>query len=233
MILSRRVLFGTLAACLIAGGAAFQDRKPQTIQGWGTVTDPDGDCTVKQDKGKLTVAVPGGTHDLNQAVGGMKAPRVLQEVEGDFTAQVKVTGDFKPGEKAADANTRPFNSAGLLLWQDDKNYIRLERNIWWAAEEGKYACFPPLFEQYRDGEYQETNPAATLDEFFTGRSTWLKLQRRGDKVVASYSHDGKDWTEAKEITAELPNTVHVGVAVVNTSTEPCAVEFEELKIAKK
>src|SRR5437773_544626 len=122
MTFSRQVSFGPIAACLLAGCLAAEDRKPQTIEGWGAVTDPAGDCTVKHDKQKLTVKVLGGTHDLNQDIGGMKAPRVLQAVEGDFTAQVKVTGEFEPGEKSAARNTRPFNSAGLLLWHDEKNY---------------------------------------------------------------------------------------------------------------
>jgi hypothetical protein len=147
-------------------------------------------------------------------------------VEGDFTAQVKVTGEFKPGEKAAAENTRPFNSAGLLLWQDEKNYIRLERNRWWVAEAGQYACYPPLIEQYKDGEYQGTNPQATPDEFFKGNSTWLRIERQGKKVTASLSHDGKEWTEAKEITVELPKKVQIGVAVVNTAANVLTVEFE-------
>src|SRR5262249_18473845 len=143
MVLSHRALLGTLAACLMAGGLVGQDKIPQTVKGWGIVTDPAGDCTVKEEKRKLTIEVPGGTHDLNQAIGGMKAPRVLQDVAGDFTAQVKLTAEFEPGEKAADEKAVPFNSAGLLLWQDEKNYLRLERNIWWVSSEGKHACYPP------------------------------------------------------------------------------------------
>jgi hypothetical protein len=162
---------------VIAGGVAAEEKTPQTIKGWGTVIDPAGDCTVKHEEGKLTVTVPGGAHDLNQALGGMKAPRILQEVEGDFIAQVKITGEFKPGEKAAADGTSPFNGAGLLLWQDDKNYVCLERNAWWVGE-GKYACQPPLVEQYRDGELRAKMPG-TQDEFFKGKSTWLRFERRG------------------------------------------------------
>jgi hypothetical protein len=32
----------------------------------------------------------------------------------------------------------------------------------------------------------------TLNEFFKGRSTRFRLERKGDKVTASYSHDGKE-----------------------------------------
>ena len=233
MVLLRRVLLEALAAYVIVGSAAAEDKKPQTMEGWGTVIDPAGDCTLKHEKGKLTVTVPGGTHDLNQALGGMKALRILQEVEGDFTAQVKITGEFKPGGKASAGKNSPFNGAGLLLWQNEKNYIRLERNAWWVADSGTYACYPPLVEQYREGELQGTNPPGTLDEFFQGKSTWLRLERRGNKVIAWLSHDGKEWTEAKELTVDPPQRPRVGVDVVNTSAKPFTVDFEEFKIATK
>jgi regulation of enolase protein 1 (concanavalin A-like superfamily) len=213
-------------------GAGAGAEAARTIAGWGTVTDRAGDCTVREEGGKLTVTVPEGTHDLNPNLGGMKAPRVLKEVEGDFTAQVKITGDFRPGEEAASPIARPFNGAGLLLWQDEKNFIRLERNAYWV--EGRYVCYPPLFEQYEGGEYQETNPDPTLaEEFFRGRSTWLRLGRRGDRVIASYSHDGQEWTEAKEVGVKLPAKARVGVAVVNTSARPLSVEFEDFRLSTK
>jgi regulation of enolase protein 1 (concanavalin A-like superfamily) len=151
-------------------------------------------------------------------------------VNGDFVAQIKVTGDFKPGEKAANDQRSSFNGAGLLVWQDEKNYIRLERNRWYVTAEQKYACFPPLLEYYKNGECQDTDPDSTLDEFFKGRSTWLRLERKGDKVIASYSHDNKEWTEAKEITVDLPAELSVGVAAINTSAEALTVEFDEYRV---
>jgi regulation of enolase protein 1 (concanavalin A-like superfamily) len=229
MIKFHRFLLATLTVGLVGVAVATEDEKPRTIKGWGEVTDSAGDCSVKGEEGRLTIEVPGGTHDLNPALGGMRAPRVLKEVEGDFVVQIKVTGDFKPGEESACPKTSSFNGAGLLIWQDAKNYIRLERNAWWTGE-GGYACYPPLFEYHRDGEDQNVYPAGTTDEFFKGRSTWLKLQRREGKVIASYSHDGKEWTEVKQIDVELPRKVQVGVAVVNTSAKPLAVTFEELSV---
>jgi regulation of enolase protein 1 (concanavalin A-like superfamily) len=230
MVHSDRFLFALLTVGLIGAAVAGEDEKPRSIKGWGEVIDTAGQCTVKGDEHRLTIEVPGGTHDLNPTLGGMRAPRVLKEVEGDFVIQVKVTGDFKPGEESASPDTSSFNGAGLLIWQDSKNFIRFERNAWWVRDAGAYACYPPLFEYHKDGQFQNTNPDGTRDDFFKGRSTWLKLERRADKLSASYSHDGKEWTEVKQIDVELPRKVQVGVAAVNTSAKPLAVEFEELSV---
>jgi hypothetical protein len=144
MILSSRSLLLCAAATLLVAVAGADNNSSKPVAGWGTLTDPEGDCTVKAEKGKLSITVPGGTHDLNAALGGMTAPRVLREVEGDFTAQVKVTSEFDSGKMAANANTRPFVSAGLILWQNEKNYVRLERNAFWVDEQSVTVCYPPL-----------------------------------------------------------------------------------------
>jgi regulation of enolase protein 1 (concanavalin A-like superfamily) len=229
-----RVLFGALAACVIVDGTAAVDKKSQAIRDWGLVIDPLGDCTITEEGGKLTIEVPGRVHGLNASLGGQDAPRVLREVDGDFTAEVKVIGDFKPGRKSAIPQVvAPFNGAGLLLWQDKQNYLRLERNAFWIEDAGSYACYPPLVEYYQDGKFQETNPPGTLDEFFKGKATWLKLKRQGKKVVASYSHDGEEWQAAKQIEVELPRKLQIGVASVNSSIMPFVVKFKEFKVSTK
>lgn len=62
------------------------DEKPQEITGWGVVTDPDGDCTVAEDDGRLTIRVPGSLHGLYPLQQDEKkrsnAPWVLQELKG-------------------------------------------------------------------------------------------------------------------------------------------------------
>ncbi|HEX5444546.1 MAG TPA: DUF1349 domain-containing protein, partial [Pirellulales bacterium] len=221
----RQVLLAMLIAILVTVNARGDDKKPETIEGWGTIIDPLGDCTIKREKQKLVITAPGGTHDLNLLVGGMTAPRVLQPLEGDFDVTVKVTSDFNPGHNSPAFNTRPFNSAGLLVWQDKKNYLRLERNKWWAEEGGAYACYPPLIEGYRNGVFLETNPLPTWDRFFRGKSTWLRLERRGESFTASYSHDGEKWSQAKQIKMELAKQLRVGVVAVNTSANDLTVEF--------
>jgi hypothetical protein len=218
---------------LLAGFIFAEDKTPRTIKGWGTVNDPEGDCTIAEKNGTLSVSVPAGIHDLNAAAGGMHAPRILQEIEGDFSIRVKVTGDFQPGENPAPNSGVAFVSAGLLLWHNERNFVRLERDLWWAADTRKYVCYPPLFEYYRGGDNQNTNPDVTAEEFFRGRSTWLRLDRHGDTLAASYTRNGKDWVLVKEITVDLPQKLQIGVAAINTSAKTHAVEFSDLKIARK
>jgi hypothetical protein len=136
-----------------------------------------------------------------------------------------------PGEKSTNNVGVPFTGAGLLVWQDDKNYLRLERNRFWT-EPNKSACFPPLLEYFEDGEYQNTDPEVTQEPFFKEAWTYLRLERRGDNIKANYSDNGKDWTEVKKITTKFAAKISVGVAAINTSDNSFTAEYEEFKITK-
>jgi hypothetical protein len=218
-----------LAATVLTAAASADDKKPQVIEGFGTVTDPDGDSTVKAEKGKLIVIVPKTQHDLRPPQ-SMNAPRILQEVEGDFSVTVKVTtGELNPGEKSTRRGGHPFIGAGLLLWQDEKNFLRLERNAW-RGNQSKCYCHPPLIQHCQDGKYQNHSPGTSDASFFQGDSTYLMLDRRGDNIVAAYSHDGEEWSVASEMTIKFDKKVRLGVAASNTGNKPFQVEFEQFKL---
>jgi RNA polymerase sigma factor (sigma-70 family) len=95
-----------------------------TLYGWGHVIDPDGDCNFTVESNRLTnrlkIGVPGTDHGLGVERGQMNAPRVLQEIEGDFIIQVRVSGDFPKGAKSVVEGRRPFFGAGILVYVSDK-----------------------------------------------------------------------------------------------------------------
>jgi hypothetical protein len=192
------------------------------------VTDPGGDCTVRADKGRLTVTVPGTHHNLHPQIGPNNAPRILRELEGDFTVQVRVSFELDPSEESTLAGGAPFIGAGLLLWQDDRTFLRLERNVYRLPNVTDPICYPPLFSYFENGRYMGTDPPPARASFFKGPGTYLRLQRRGQTVSAAYSHDGKGWTGVKEINVALPQKLHVGVAAVSTSAKPFTATFEGL-----
>src|SRR4051794_23079640 len=87
----RPVHFFLLAAwALPAAAAPAPEKKAHTVPGWGTVVDPDGDCTVKWEKGAVTITVPGTHHDLTHTdqYDKVNAPRILGRVQGNFLLQV-------------------------------------------------------------------------------------------------------------------------------------------------
>lgn len=228
-----RVLFCLLVVTALAPGSHAGDKKTPHLDGWGKVMDRDGDCTFKADRAKLTVLVPATLHDLHPRNGRLNAPRVLQEVRGDFTVQVRVTSDFEPGKKTTAPKSLPFIGAGILIWSDEKNYLRLERNLWWRQDVGKHICYTPLVEYFKEGEAQNNSPGTSAEPFFKGRSTFLKLTRRGNKIAAALSHDGKDWMATKEIVVDFPQEVSVGLLAINTSDRAFRVEFDEFSLMQQ
>jgi hypothetical protein len=209
----------TVSFCLVAVAltvsAQGEDKLTKSFGGWMSVTDPDKDCEFRLLGNKLTVTVPETNHNLHP-VRGLNAPRVLKKVNGDFTVQVKVTADFKPGKESTKVpqQGRPFNGAGILIWQSEENYLRIERNAYWVDD--SLYCYPPLIEYWHNRENSGFNNDPTDKPYFTGRSTWLKALRKGRDV--------------KTFPVEMADAVSVGVAAINSSNLPFTVEFDEFSI---
>ncbi len=211
------LFLGFTVACGLLGGGSSADEKPQVVEGWGQVEDPDGDCKISAKEGKVTFAIPGTTHDLWPKDGKVNAPRILQEVEGNFSVQVKVASSVKPEDGF-------FRSGTLLIWQDDKTFIRLDSA---CADRGKkfdFFCYLHVFKDQKRLVNEHLRPLK--DE-----PTHLRLTRQDAKVVASYSQDGgKSWKSFGKKTVDLPHKVKVGVAAINGTKSPFSVTLEDFKI---
>jgi len=228
MKLSWVAYMGLPLAVVVAGRlpTLADEDKPLAFLAWTRIIDPDKDCEIVPGDEKLTITVPARNHNLHP-VRGVNAPRVVQRVTGDFTAQVKVTGDFKPGLQSTGIGT-PFNGAGLLLWGNSQNFFRVERNAFRSGD--ALYCYPPLIEHWREGEYAGANSDPVKADFFKGRSTWFRLTRRGKQAAVSMSHDGKEWIDIKTVEVEFPEKLSVGLAAVNSSNAPFTAEFEDFEI---
>jgi hypothetical protein len=143
----------------------------KTIPGWGTIIDPDGDCVIKGDKEKLTIVIPATNHNLHAERGMNEPPPVLLDVEGEFTATVKVTCEFDPGKNPTGKSATAGNYAGLLLWGGESSYVRLERNPRWQTPTGPFVCFAPGFEYWQDGAMKVAAGATRRDTWPRGRES--------------------------------------------------------------
>lgn len=200
------------------------------IEGWGSPIDPDGDCTFDLQDGALVITVPGGPppHDLSAEIGSSNSPRVLHEVTGDFILQVRVDGDFNPGEKSTQPGRTGYTGAGLVLFADAKNYVRLERATLQRAGGPRHNY--GNFEVRLNGQLQRIGITSDLP-LEDNQPVYLQLERRGSTVLGAISHDGKKWKEGvpKEIGADWPPTLLAGVAAISTSVDVFTPFFSDIR----
>ncbi len=147
-------------------------------------------------------------------------------MEGDFIAEVKISGAFRPGAISSIPGRRPYHGAGLLLIKDKENYISLHRGCVYLDDKLRHYA---NFELRKDGEL-----AISLYEIeIPDQDTYLQLERRGDRVFNATSADGVHWTSYEPITLELPAAVELGIVGISSSEVPLSVRFRDLRVFRK
>lgn len=157
--------------------------------GWVWI-DPLGDSSfsLTDNPGNLRLSTPDRGHDL-YPYSNLNAPRLMRDVTGDFQVVTKVTIDPRYN----------YQGAGLLLWQDENNYVRLERTLvegvdLWYRINGSYSGF----------EVPYSSP-----------SVYLKLERSGSSVLVGYSLNGQDWIVLPTLNVALADNLQVGISLLN------------------
>jgi regulation of enolase protein 1 (concanavalin A-like superfamily) len=210
----------TTTVCALVAG---EDTAPRDLSGWGRVFDPSRDCEIALDHelDRLKITVPGTPHVLSAEASTlpMNAPRVVNWVRGDFSAEVRVLGRLEPG-RVKTTYYDPYHGAGLIIWQDSSNYLRLERAVGFI----KGRPVPYLnFELREDGQLAMSHGIKIED-----RPLFLKLLRQGHAFSALTSLDGRRWAYRDGVEATLNERVEVGVFAVNSSARALSAELERL-----
>jgi regulation of enolase protein 1 (concanavalin A-like superfamily) len=216
-----------LSAVGAAAAAVFDEDESSSneVPGWGRVIDPWRDCEVSLDREneRLKIQVPGTPHVLSAEAPElpMNAPRVVRRVRGDFTASVRVLGRLTPG-RSKTTHYDPFHGAGLIVWQDPSNYLRLERAVGFIS--GRHQ--PYINYELREGGQLVMSHGITSGD----HSLFLKLRREGRVFSAWYSRDGRRWAALTSCDAGFDERVEVGVIAVNSSGRVLSAELERLRI---
>ena len=197
---------------------------------WGKVEDPASDCKFESANDTLSIKVPGTHHALNPAVNNLLAPRVLNDVAGNFSIEVKVKC-FEPPASGSSTNplapTSSLVGSGILIWQDEKNFFRIMQ----AAIGDRQRKLIQL----RVGDRLIFENAYT----FEAEYLHLKVFRIGRSFGVSVSEDGKRWllpaastmSNLYDATKGFGDEVRAGVVVVNAINQEIQGEFAELKIS--
>lgn len=146
--------------------------------------------------------------------GTMTAPQLLKAVAGDFEIETRVKFDPK----------NSYQGAGLLIFKDDDNYLRLERGF---GGIGGGASGIRLDRRNNQGY----DALATPEKFPTeAGEVELKFVRKGKNFQAFWreNEDG-EWKLVGEYASDYPETVKIGLIGVNTAEEITA-EFAYIKL---
>jgi hypothetical protein len=206
------------AALVLAQGAD----SGKSIEGWGRPEDPLGDCRIHLEGKSLVIEVPGKLHDLVADMGVVNAPMVLDDVERDFIVGVKVAKAGRADGESTSGYSLPYQGAGLLLWKDRDNYIRLERaSMLRGREVLTYINFGGIANGNRTGGHAVQCPEGPVA---------LRLEKRKDRVLGSISVDGTSWSYLPPVTATGRGPWKVGVTAVNSASVPLRAELEDFVI---
>lgn len=148
------------------------------------------------------------------------SPRILQQIEGDFTAIVCVTAYWDRGIVEGG-----YNGAGLVVWDSESQYLRLEHNRTNFGK-GGFSFSTPLYNQNNRRVFY----ISTREEFFKGDSTWLRIVRQESKIIIDISHDGQRWIRTGVVDTEFADTVHVGIHATNSTGRKFAVRYDQLSV---
>ena len=133
------------------------------------------------EEGGLILHAPHGC-DLFPLV-NMDAPRLVQELSGDFALEVEI--ENLPQE--------PIQAGGILLWQDDNHFFRFERGLFGPNElRFGYVCGEEKPRMIRIGR-----------GFLDAKSYRLRLERIGNRVRASVKGDKEQWLSCGEYEISL------------------------------
>ena len=232
---SRRFVFNRVQQAATDSAAKPSAESTKVIPGLGTVTDPNSDCQITGDATRLTISIPGSDHALVTEQKRMTAPRILQEVSGDFTAQVKISANYPKDTATIVPGRLPFQGAGLLLWADSDTYIRFE-NAQLKFERGGQTHH----QIYQSWELRFAGKplrmGGSMDKIVDSADMTLRITRKGNTVTGAVSEDGTTWHELDPLTVKLPENVHIGLVAGHNTTSPIEARFENFvltPLAKK
>ncbi len=192
----------------------FEDRfSGSPAAGWYWL-DPFQDCASETENG-LTIRVANGRDlwYLNRS-----APRLMRSTSGDFVIQTRLVspGELEPG----------LAMGGLLLWQDERNFLRLvwgNRGPSEISFEGSLdnndlligrGRWPEETSGFKGRSQPQPGPSGEPSPAIAGHDPlafWLRLDRWGDQVHALVSSDGEHWFSVGQITFPAPAGVEVGL----------------------
>ncbi len=127
-----------------------------------------------------------------------------QAINGDFQAQVKLTGDFHD----------LYDQAGLMLWLDEANWLKCGIELYEGA---------PQVSAVVTRSFSDWGLAPLPDKT---DALWLRLKRRGADVQVHYSFDGTNYLQLRHAYFPPAKEVLIGLMAASPTGAGFEARFE-------
>jgi regulation of enolase protein 1 (concanavalin A-like superfamily) len=133
-----------------------------------------------------------------------------QTVTGNFTVEVKITGQYKV----------LYDQAGLMVRENETTWLK---------------CGIEFVENLQNvsavvtRDFSDWSVVALLQ---APASLWLRVQRRAEAIEIQYSLDGEQYQMLRLAYLTQAKTVQVGLMAASPQGEGCKIVFEEFKLTE-
>lgn len=131
-----------------------------------------------------------------------------QEVSGDFTAEVKITGDYRS----------LYDQAGIMVRESETTWLKC------GIE------FVETVQNVSEVVTRDYSDWSVVPLSVPSVSLWLRVKRRTETVEAQYSLDGKNYSMLRLAYLTESPRVQVGLMCAAPQGEGFDVQFEEFKL---
>ena len=184
---------------------------------WKVVRPDKKRHSLTKNKGKLTITTQRGTIYAESDKTNVKAKNLFlvgnPYGRADFEVSVRVS-KFEP--------TATYQQAGLLLYDDDDNYLKF---VWEAkTDAGNHLVY------IRETEAKPLHSYGATPE--NKGEVWLRLTRRKNKYEYAASGDGKKWTVYGEEEWKEKAPRRIGLMAKNGPTDAPETDacFDEFRV---
>lgn len=237
----RAFLILLLPAVALAAPVPKQTEKEKIEAKFGKIVDPKGDSKFALDGDALKITLPANETRGHDYEGDPRrrpkaltktttAPRVEQEVDGDFTATVRVAITLDPkATPIRDEYQWTFLAGGIeVAWAEHEWYslCACQEAAKGKLEKGYHEDSPHCFSKGASALYRLRIELPDV--------TWVQLKRVSKRIEYLVSTDGKEFRSIVTDPEGLPEgKLTLALSAHHSSDKAHTVTFDEFKVEKK
>jgi hypothetical protein len=220
------VIATALGVVAVAAPAPPPSEKELLARYWGTIVSTSDKYEFSLVGKQLLIRTAGEPARGLKLKAKVNMPRVVRTVKGDFIATVKILDATAPHRDLKHEETKSSTRAGLFVSGANFN---LELHLYQYHAKAKKVLEEDLTRcVWVDAWLNAAGTGSKLKDIEPGKSTYLRVIRKGKDTTVTYSLDGNDWATPFKPPRVLnfPEEVTVGVFLSHTTYQIADATFD-------